>query len=288
MSVPASVPPDPILVVDLFPELRRRLLELLGGLSTEQWDLPTVCSGWSVKDVALHLLGGDLANLSRRRDGLSGALEAYMPADADPADPRTLVDAINRWNEDWVWAARRISTRVLCDLLAVTGDALHAYYRGLDLMAVGALVSWAGPEPAPVWLDVAREYTEQWTHQAQIRDAVGAPRVDKRRLFGPVLATFMHALPQALRGFEAHNGTCLRVIITGEAGGVWVALCRERRWVLGTDATPAATATVTLDQDTAWRLFTKGLPRDVVERSVWIDGDTALGSWVLDMVAIIG
>ena len=36
-------------------------------------------------------------------------------------------------------------------------------------------VNWAGPEPAPIWLDPAREYTERWVHQQHIRDAVRNP-----------------------------------------------------------------------------------------------------------------
>ncbi len=280
-------PPEPISVTALFPEVRRRLLALLAGLSDDEWRAPTVCAGWSVKDVALHLLGGDLGNLSRRRDGLAGGLSAYAPPGADLADPAILAVALGRWNEGWIEAARRLSPRLLCELLAVTGDALHAYYRGLDLAALGGPVSWAGPDPAPVWLDVAREYTEQWTHQAQIRDALGRPGLRERRLFAPVLATFMHALPYTLRGVAAPVGTCLRVTITGEAGGEWLAVRQADRWILGTDPAQVADAAAALDQDRAWRLFTKGLTRDAALRAVRMTGDRALAGAVLDMVSII-
>jgi hypothetical protein len=62
-------PPVPTIVVALFPEILNELVRLLSGLSAEEWQKPTVCAGWSVKDVALHLLGGEIGNLSRRRDG---------------------------------------------------------------------------------------------------------------------------------------------------------------------------------------------------------------------------
>ena len=276
-----------MLTVDLFQETRRRLLDLLSSLSDEQWRAPTVCAGWSVKDVALHLLGGDVANLSRRRDGLRDALNAYVPPGASLSDQTMLVMALNRWNEDWVMAARRISGPLLCDLLALTGADLHAYYASLDLMAMGGPVSWAGPEPAPVWLDVAREYTEQWTHQSQIRAALDLPSLDEPRLFAPVLATFMHALPHTLRSIPAADGACLRVVITGPAGGKWVALRQNQRWRLGHDAERPVTATATLDQAVAWRLFTLGLSRAEAERQVHLAGDRHLASAVLDMVAVI-
>ena len=48
-------------------------------------------------------------------------------------------------------------------------------------------IDWAGPEPAPIWLHVAREYTERWVHQQHIRDAVGRPGLNERRWLGPVL-----------------------------------------------------------------------------------------------------
>lgn len=279
---------DPIAVIELFPELRRRLLELLTGLSDGQWWLPTVCAGWSVKDVALHLLGGDIANLSRRRDGLTDALAAYIPPGANVSNRDTLVTALNTWNEDWVVATRRMSPRVLCELLAMTGDSLYAYYRGLDYPALGDPVGWVGPEPVPVWLDIAREYTEQWMHQAQIRDAVGVQGIRERRMFAPVLATFMHALPHALRDATAPDGTRLRVLITGEAGGAWDAVRTGGRWALDLPAGGEVTATAMLDAESAWRLWTRGLTPDAVVRAVRTTGDARLAGAVRDMVAFIG
>jgi uncharacterized protein (TIGR03083 family) len=281
-------PLEPVLVADLFPELDAHLLALLATLTPEQWQTPTACAGWSVKDVVAHLLGGDLGNLSRRRDGLTEALAAYAPPGADFADGPTLAAAINRWNEDWVEAARRLSARVLRDLLAVTFPATHAYYRGLDPFALGGPVSWAGPGPAPVWLDIAREYTEHWAHHAQIRDALGVlPPLDTPRLFTPVLATYLRALPHTLRHHAAPEGTALRVVITGPAGGEWLALYQGGEWKLGTDQDRTAQATATFYQDVAWRLFTRGLTSEAARAAVQLDGDTTLASAVLDLVAII-
>jgi len=63
--------PHPIIVSELFPILLNELVSLLRNLSKKDWELPTACSSWSVKDVALHLLGGDIGILSWRRDGYS-------------------------------------------------------------------------------------------------------------------------------------------------------------------------------------------------------------------------
>lgn len=56
----------------------------------------------------------------------------------------------------------------------------------------------SGPA-ASVWLDAAREYTEFWVHQQQVRDAVGRPGANSGRLTWPVVDTFLRAVPHALR-----------------------------------------------------------------------------------------
>jgi len=64
-------PVKPIMVVDLFPPERKQLLELFSELEAEEWEKPTICPAWTVKDIALHLLGDDIGYLSRTRDNFS-------------------------------------------------------------------------------------------------------------------------------------------------------------------------------------------------------------------------
>ena len=59
-------PPEPTLVADLFPEILTELVRLLSSLSAEEWQTPTVCAAWPVKDVALYLLGGEIGNLQEK------------------------------------------------------------------------------------------------------------------------------------------------------------------------------------------------------------------------------
>lgn len=175
--------PEPILTTDLSPELRQHLLSMLNGLTPDEWLLPTPARDWTVKDAALHLVGGDIGVLSRKRDGHS------LPNDSI-SNWHELVAFINGLNRTWVEATRRMSSRVLCDLLAHTGPRAEAYFMSLDPFAPGDSVEWAGPEPQPQWLDIAREYTERWHHQQQIRDATGRPALYEPRLSAPVLDTF--------------------------------------------------------------------------------------------------
>lgn len=271
---------EPILVADRFAPLLDRLLELLRSLAPEQWQVPTVCPGWSVHDLALHLLGGDIGVLSRSRDG-------YTPGSANVDDWASLVALINSMNAAWVGATRRVSPELACDLLRFTGAQVAAYYATLDPHALGGPVSWASPEPAPIWLDLAREYTERWHHQQQIRDAVGAPALDDPFFLAPALSAFVHALPQTFRASDAPAGTTIALLIEGPAGGSWCVRRDADDWRLYQGAPHAPDAQVTLGQDPAWRLFTRVLAPADARAHATLAGDQQLGLRLLDTIAVI-
>lgn len=272
--------PQPIDVVALFPEVLDELVRLLSGLSAEQWNRSTVCSQWSVKDIALHLLGGEVGILSRKRDG-------WSPAGGDFKTWDELVAFINASNDSWVKATRRISPSLLCDLLTATGTQVCRYFESLDRFAIGDPVNWAGPEPAPVWLDLAREYTERWHHQQQIRDAVGIPGLKQRRYFHPVLDAFVRALPHTYSRVEAPEGTMAALTIGGDSGGRWCVARENGRWELYVDPDREPDAEVVIEEDIAWRLFTKGVSRAQAEAKSIIHGDRGLAVKVFEMVSVI-
>jgi hypothetical protein len=182
---------------------------------------------------------------------------------------------------------RRVSPRLLIELLRLTGEETFAYFSMLDLDAIGEPVDWVGPAPAPIWLDVAREYTERWVHQQHIRDALGQPGLKEPQWFAPVLATFVLALPRALAGTDAANGTAVRLVIPGEPGGVWTARKEADAWRMADTAGSRADAEVELDAEIAWRLFTRGLSREDARSVTRIQGDPRLGDAVLDVVSIL-
>jgi uncharacterized protein (TIGR03083 family) len=271
---------EPILVSHLFPELLDSLLALLSGLTTEEWERPTVCEGWSVKDVALHLLGVEVGILSRKRD-------RFSPSAGPIRDLDELVALINDLNATWIRATRRTSPRLLSDLLEFTGRQVCDYFASLDPYALGGPVSWAGSDPAPVWLDLAREYTERWHHQQHIRDAVGKPGLKEPKFLAPSLQAFVRALPQTFRHVGAADGTLVAFTVTGRAGGQWFLLKEQDRWGLHVDVPGKPDAQVVMDEDTAWRLFTKGLDKTEAQARTTLLGDRSLGLKVLDTVSIL-
>jgi uncharacterized protein (TIGR03083 family) len=273
--------PGPILVVDLFPETLDALVSLLSGLSDDEWRRRTSAGSWSVKDVAQHLLGGEINILSRKRD-------RHLFSGSPIKEWGELVALINELNSTWVKATARLSPRLLCDLLRFTGEQVCEYFKSLDQFSMGDPVDWAGPGPAPVWLDLAREYTERWHHQQQIRDAVGRPGLTEPKYMAPVLDAFIRALPHTYRSVEAEEGTLVALTVTGGSGGRWHILREGARWNLYVDVSREPAAEVIIDEGTAWRLFTKGVKRDEALARAEIRGDRPLGLKALEMISIIG
>ena len=278
-------PLEPIIVLDLFPPERQLLLELFSELTEDDWHKPTICAGWTVKDIALHLLGDDIGLLSRKRDGFDYLTSVDTSPALDSWDE--LVKYINERNDTWVQATRRMSSRLLCRLLASTGEELHQYFATLDPYAIGDAVSWAGAAAAPVWLDVAREYTERWVHQQHMRDAVNKPGLKEPRFFAPVLDTFVRALPRTYKDVQANDGTVIRLTISGPSGGEWCLLREKQQWNLGKASIARADATILIDQESAWRLFTRGMSEKEVLPHVTIEGNQQLGFHILHTISII-
>ncbi len=276
-------PVEPIMVIDLFPQERKQLLELFSELEAEDWEKPTICAGWTVKDIGLHLLGDDIGYLSRARDHFSNPFFRGK----DLHEWKSLVANINEANELWVKATARISSKLLSDLLALTGQQFYDYVQSLDQMATGGVVSWAGPDPAPMWLDIAREYTERWVHQQQIRDAVKKPGLKEKRFFHPVLDTFVRALPHTYKDIPVADTTVLEFVVTGEAGDAWYLVGEANRWSLSKRVEHQPIAVVTMDQETCWRLFTKGMGKNQAKAKATIEGDQKLGENLLETVSII-
>ena len=271
--------PKPIVVIDLFQETLDHLLVLLYELSEEEWNIPTICTGWSVKDVALHLLGVEIGNISSRRDqhNLGRTI----------SDWNELVDYINIWNQEWVDVSRRISSPLLIELLDFVGENAYEYFRSLDPFEIGGSISWAGLEPQPVWLDIAREYTERWHHQQHIRDAVKKPGLKESKFLSPVLETFMWALPYTFRHLSAPDGTSITISVSGDSGGQWTLLHAKGGWDFYQGTTMDPDTEIILEEDIAWRFFIRGVEKDEARKHITIKGNKSIAEPVFEMVSII-
>ncbi len=257
----------------LFAPQRRSLLALLRSLGVDEWRAPTACEGWTVADVAAHVLGDVLGRLAGARDGWR----------ADRPGPGERLEAfIDRVNGAWVVGARRLSPVLLIDLLERYGDEHDRWWLDQPLDAPSLGVSWAGMDVSPVWFGAARDVTEYWVHERQLRDAVGAPAAIVPAV-GVVLDVFARGLPFALGRVGLLEPASLRVVAT-PSGRAWTLRRLDARWSLVEDdlETPAE-HTVTFDDELLWRRWTRQ------PRSEASAGATAepFAHAVLDHVAIV-
>lgn len=275
------MPKPPIDFVALLPDIDQQLISLLKSLTPEEWQAQTIARLWKVKDVAAHLLDGNIRILSILRDGYQDTaplINSYQD----------LVDFLNGLNADWVKAMKRVSPRMLLLLHEVTGPLYCRYYASLNPDDISFFpVAWAGETESSNRMHIAREYTEKWLHQQQIRDAVNKPGIMNRKYFHPFIHVLMLALPYTYRSVEAEENTLIRVNIPTEIGGDWFLLRAAGKWKLYEEAAHKPHAEVIIDPDIAWRLFSKSIrPKDVAGKVI-ISGNESLGKTALEMISFM-
>jgi hypothetical protein len=103
-----------------------------------------------------------------------------------------------------------------------------------------------------------------------------------------VLDCFLRGLPHLYRDVDAPEGSLLVLEISGECGGRWFLREGPLRWefVKPSDEKPASS--VTIPQELAWRVFTKGIDRESARAQISVEGNRDLGERVLQLTAIVG
>ncbi len=272
----------PIPTTHLFPILDAKLIALLRSLSAEEWNNPTIAKLWTVKDIAAHLLDGNIRTLSMARDGYAGVQPGTIASYQD------LLDYLNRQNADWVHAMKRVSPTVLTDLLEATGKEFSNHIAALEPFAPAIFpVSWAGETESANWFHVAREYTEKWIHQQQIRDAVNKPGILTKELFYPFIDTLLRGLPHTYRHVAANAGTSIEVIINTNIGGSWFMEKVEQGWQLGYEQKSKPESQIIISPEVAWKLFSKGITTGMALQQIEILGNKDLGEIALSMIAVM-
>lgn len=250
-------PLPPLHAAPLFPVLHGHLITLLRTLTPAQWDAPTVAGAWRVRDVVAHLLDGDLRKLSAHRDGHLLAPDRPITGYAD------VVALIQQLNAGGVAYGARLSAALLTDLLEVTGRWVADFVRALDPEAAALFaVAWAGESASTNAFDTAREYTERWHHQMQIRDAVGAAKEPLLApdLLVPLLETSLRALPHAYRHVTEPVTSSVSIVVRGTPEMAWTLHRTHEAWCVERGTLAAPHARIVGDADSLWRLFYNALP----------------------------
>ena len=278
-SAPPAEPPHDYAA--LFGVERDRLNDLLASLHQADWQRPSPCPGWSILGLCAHLLGDDFGLLARHRDGHYGT---PPPAGATESG---FVAWLDEMQAEWVGASRRLSPRLITDLLRWTGPQIADTFRREDPRARTASVSWAGPGPVPAWLDQARELSEYWIHRQQLCQGLGRPSDLRADLAGPVLDGLRWAYPYRLAQAPSQPGDTVTLAVTGPVTETWHLVAAGTGWHFDDQPGTRTVASLAMSTEDAWRLLTNNLPAG--RRSdLAASGDGAITGILFRTRAIIG
>lgn len=120
---------DPVITLDGSPgaiatpsiRQRERLLDALATLSDEQWNTPSRCEGWTVRDCMVHLESTNGFWEMSIRAGLAGTPTEFLASFDPAASPAAMVDA-SELSPSEVLDKMRASARSLNDLLGSLTD----------------------------------------------------------------------------------------------------------------------------------------------------------------------
>jgi Mycothiol maleylpyruvate isomerase N-terminal domain len=267
----------PIQVAHLFAKIDELLSDLLQSLTEAEWQMPTVAKQWRVKDIAAHLLDGNLRTLSIQRDQYFGETPAGIES------YQNLVTWLNQLNATWVAASKRLSPHVLVMLLQATGGLVSNYYASLPLDETAIFsVAWAGEKESKNWLHLGREYTEKFIHQQQIRAAVGKPALITDEFFLPFMQIIMQALPFTFKDVSAALQTTIKISIM-PSGGTYYLVKQTDDWQLENEGKMPPIVDISLDSHIAWQLFSGSMSTSVAVEQANIKGDASLAQIVLSM-----
>ena len=268
-------------VAELFALERGRLLGLLGTFDESDWHKSSPCPGWTVLGLCCHILGDDLSALARFRDQHHGTAP---PEDLSEA---AFIEWIDLLQIEWVQAARRLSPRLVIDLLAWTEPQLIELLTTQNPRAPTGHVSWAGQGPVPVWLEQVRELSEYWIHRQQLLQALGQVSDLRADLAEPVLNGLRWAYPYRLNQIQASDGDTVSIEISGPVQATWHVVSEARSWSFHRGPGSRCVANLSLNADQAWRLLTNNLS-PIDQAAIQVTGDPQIVDVLRRTRAIIG
>lgn len=190
-----------------------RFARTLAGLATEDWQAPTSCPGWTVRDMAGHTLGmAELAaSLPEMARQLNHASRAAKRSGKPQIDELTALQVRKhqQLNEpDLVAAVQRIGPR------AVAGRRrLPALVRARTIVDQGP--DGASPERWKVGFLTDTILTrDPWMHRSDIAQALGRPMELTPEHDGVLVA-------DVVAEWAGRHGQPYSLILTGPAGGRW-------------------------------------------------------------------
>jgi uncharacterized protein (TIGR03083 family) len=268
------------------------LVEVWASLSTacervapSQWELPTECPGWTVRDHVSHLIG------------VERMLLGESPPPPPVAMPGHVRNPFGELNESWVDARRRLpGNSVIAEFISVTGRRIYEL-RTLPPERFDVL-TWSPEGEVPYRRFLTGRVLDSWAHEQDVRRALGRPGGRNSVGEETVLDRCVRAMPFVVgKRVAPPDGTAVRFQVTGVLGRRFTVSMTGGRAneTEGVDD-GSVTATLAFDQETFWRLCfgrldgadaLAGRIDDPGGAQVTVDGDLELGSRVVGSMAFM-
>ncbi|MDE3086796.1 MAG: maleylpyruvate isomerase family mycothiol-dependent enzyme [Acidobacteriota bacterium] len=261
-------------VVGLLAEEWEAICGLGGQLTDEEWDLPSECPGWTVRDVLSHMVGTERSLLG----------DPQPPAAPEAPHVRNPVGTMN---EAWVAERRgRPGSEVLAEFEAVTR-------RRIEELAGFGRERFEQVGPSPVGQVPYREFMavrvmDCWVHEQDMRVATGRPGHSE----GPVADLALGRIASAM-GFvvgkkaAAPEGTTVRFSLSGPSARELGVAVRDGRGRAEELSEP--TLTLEMDTEVFWRLGCGRVSGEAALDAglVGMGGDEDLGRRILRNMAFM-
>lgn len=271
--------------IHLFPQLTENLLNLLRNIDESEWLKPSPINGRTVKDLVSHIIDGSLRKLAIQRDGFSD--KTNIPSIQSYGD---LINYIQTLNKEWINVTRRLSPKILIDLLEYSENQFNEFIKTLDPNDTAIFpVNWAGEMESKNWFDTAREYTEAWHHQMQIRLALNKPLLMDIKFIEPLYETFMRGLPHLYNDFaNIETGYIIKIGLIGTLNKYWFLERKYDNWELIEKEPDKVDTSVKIPDDVAWKIFTNtDREKEKYKSIIKITGNDKLGLKLLDFVTVM-
>jgi uncharacterized protein (TIGR03083 family) len=242
---------------------------LCSGLPVRQWDLPTGCPGWTVKDQVSHLVDYEARALGR-------------PAPRRVPGPLPYVkNEMGRANEVGVDARRAMSgAAVLEEFRQVTAERLAQLCRLTPDDLAARTTTPAGPGTLADLLTL--RVMDSWSHEQDIRRAVGRPGHTEGPAAEEAVAYFSRFLPYLVVKRAAAPDGAKVVFRIGARPPVAVEVAGGRGRLAADPDDATADLAIPVTTFAALAGGRSDVPADTV-----ISGDQRLGRRVLESLAFL-
>jgi uncharacterized protein (TIGR03083 family) len=262
---------DPTETTDQLEETWRSIIAVGRELSEDEWERPTDCPGWSVKDHVSHVIGTE-----RMLQGLPAAT-------VDVVDAPHVKNQIGEFNEREAVARRdRSGAEVLTELEELTELRVETLRSGDEAYFAQERMTPTGPGTMLDFLSI--RILDCWVHEQDIRRAVdrpghlsGAPAehtIDRLIRTIPIVVGKRAGAPEGSTTVVEITGPVSRLIPVVVEGG--------RAKVVAPADAGAPVATVTMDTETFLVLAVGRQTADERAGQIAIAGDADLGQAIVD------